>query len=80
MVVMNAKLFLTFCFYLFIFLIFYFVLHTINYFSFNFPNIIISMEPTNLPYSFNNLGGNIYVPFLLLIITLHSTLGKRIFW
>ena len=27
-------------------------------------------KPTNLPHSFGNMGGNIYVPLLSLIITL----------
>ena len=30
----------------------------------------------NLPHSFGYLAGNIYVPFLLLIITLRLTCGK----
>ena len=37
-------------------------------------------KPTNLPQSFGNLGDNIYVPFLLLIITLHFTGCKRKDW
>lgn len=37
-------------------------------------------KPTNLPHSLGNLRGNIYKLFLLLIITLHLTCGKRKFW
>ena len=36
-------------------------------------------KPTSLPHSFGNMGGNIYVPFLLLTITLRFTCSKRKF-
>ena len=37
-------------------------------------------KPENLSYSSGKLGGGIYVPCLLLIITLRFTWGKRKFW
>ena len=35
-------------------------------------------KPTNPPYSFDNLGVNIYKIFLLLIITFRFTCGKQV--
>ena len=40
----------------------------------------IYSKSANLSHSFDNLRSNIYVPFLLLIITLRFTSGKRKFW
>ena len=37
------------------------------------------IKPTKLPHSFGISGGNINVPFLLLIIMLHFTCGRRKF-
>ena len=36
-------------------------------------------KSANLPHFFDNLGGNKYIPFLLLIITLVFTRGKENF-